>query len=389
MLKKYALLACILALLPLVAAHASVEESLPDVARRLLTHIDSLAVKGIDRRYIGVPEKPWQVVLRGNVNKAALDMKSTINDNDIFDLFDGEMNSNYYIRSGLETYLGVWAGYRGYGIGYSRALGGSSEGSLLTLGMTGSCYGVNFRNHHFVTNECEIHDRGNVLGYTVDTTTVSVLASPIHVRSIILDGYYLFNGRRFSYSAAYDQSAYQLRSAGSFMLGGMYYYGHIDYAKPQNMGFIFMMDDVGQMRQWQASIGAGYAYNYVPVKGLLISGMLMPMTTVFNRLTTYRYDTLIKQLFLKDPTTDLDGLIGDGEEPNEEEGMWRDENRYKTTQMSHVTLNFNARASVTYNFGEHAYFNAYGQLYNFRFHHDNNRGNLTEWFVNAALGIRF
>ena len=89
MLKKYALLACILALLPLVAAHASVEGSLPDFARRLLTHIDSLAVKGIDRRYIGVPEKPWQVVLRGNVNKAALDMKSTINDNDIFDLFDG------------------------------------------------------------------------------------------------------------------------------------------------------------------------------------------------------------------------------------------------------------------------------------------------------------
>lgn len=57
------------------------------------------------------------------------------------------------------------------------------------------------------------------------------------------------------------------------------------------------------------------------VKGLLISGMLMPMMTVFNRLTTYRYDTLIKQLFLKDPTTDLDGLIGDGEEPNEEEWM--------------------------------------------------------------------
>ena len=47
MLKKYALLACILALLPLVAAHASVEESLPDVVRRLLTHIDSLAVKGL------------------------------------------------------------------------------------------------------------------------------------------------------------------------------------------------------------------------------------------------------------------------------------------------------------------------------------------------------
>ena len=69
--------------------------------------------------------------------------------------------------------------------------------------------------------------------------------------------------------------------------------------------------------------------------------------------------------------------------------MWNDEERYKTTQMSHVTLNFNARMSVTYNLGERAYFNAYGQLYNFRFHHGFNSGALTEWFVNAALGIRF
>ena len=387
MLKKYVLLTCILALLPLVAIRAGGGVTLPDLARRLLTYLDTLAVKGIDRRYIGVPENPWQVVLRGNVNKAGLDMSSTITGNDIFDLFDGDMSSDVYIQSGLETYLGVWGGYRGYGIGYSRALGSGSEGSLLTLGMTGGCYGVNFRNHHFVTDECRVHDKGSMMGIPFDTTSVNQVTSPIHVRSIILDGYYLFNGRRFSYSAAYDQSAYQLHSAGSFMLGGMYYYGHIDYAAPQNMVFMLMMDDVGQMRQWQLSVGAGYAYNYVPVKGVLISGMLMPMVTCFNRLTTYRYNTLMKQLFLKNPTADLDKLIGD--DVPEEDMMWNDEERYKTTQMSHVTLNFNARMSVTYNLGERAYFNAYGQLYNFRFHHGFNSGALTEWFVNAALGIRF
>lgn len=384
MLKKAILLVCISALLPCVA-YGDNGNSLLKFGQRVLDFIDTMAVRGIDQRYIGVPEKPWQVVVRGNINEAGLKMSSIINDNDIFDLFDGNLSCDYRISSGLESYAGVWAGYRGYGIGYSRSVSSEREGSLLTLGLTGSCYGLNYRNHHFVTSECEIHDKGSIMGEPVDTTTVSQVASPIHVRSLIIDGYYLFNGRRFSYMAAYDQSAYQLRSSGSFMVGGMYYYAHIDYATPENVGFIFMMDDVGKMRQWQVSIGAGYAYNYVPVKGLLFSGMLMPMLTGYNRLKSYRYDSLLKQLFLKDPTRDIEALI---ESDDQADMMWPDDERYKTTQTSHMTLNFNARASVTYNLGESAYLNVYGQLYNFRFSHDHNHGALTEWYVNAALGFR-
>lgn len=384
MLKKAILLVCISALLPCVA-YGDNGNSLLKFGQRVLDFIDTMAVRGIDQRYIGVPEKPWQVVVRGNINEAGLKMSSIINDNDIFDLFDGNLSCDYRISSGLESYAGVWAGYRGYGIGYSRLVSSEREGSLLTLGLTGSCYGLNYRNHHFVTSECEIHDKGSIMGEPVDTTTVSQVASPIHVRSLIIDGYYLFNGRRFSYMAAYDQSAYQLRSSGSFMVGGMYYYAHIDYVAPENIGFIFMMDDVGKMRQWQVSIGAGYAYNYVPVKGLLFSGMLMPMLTGYNRLKSYRYDSLLKQLFLKDPTRDIEALI---ESDDEADMMWPDDERYKTTQTSHMTLNFNARASVTYNLGESAYLNVYGQLYNFRFSHDHNHGALTEWYVNAALGFR-
>ena len=388
MVKKYSLLVAVFALLTFTEASAGDGNPLLKFGRSVLNYIDSMAVKGIDPSYIGVPKKPWQVVLRGSINKAELEMNATINANDIFDIFDGNMDCDYHIRSGTENYAGVWAGYRGYGIGYSRLLDSKTEGSLLTLGLTGSCYGVNFRNHHFVTDECVIHDQGSIMGIPVDTTSVGKVASPIHVRSIILDGYYLFNGRRFSYMAAYDQSAYQLRSSGSFMVGGMYYHAHIDYAAPENMGFIFLMDDVGEMRQWQVAVGAGYAYNCVPVKGLLISGMLMPMLTGYNRLRTYRYDSLLKQLFLKDPTWDIEPLLND-DEVDDVEMLWPDEERYKTTQTSHMTLNFNARASITYNLDETAYLNVYGQVYNFRFSHDHNHGALTEWFVNAALGLRF
>ena len=114
--------------------------------------------------------------------------------------------------------------------------------------------------------------------------------------------------------------------------------------------------------------------------------MLMPMLTAYNRLRTYRYDSLLKQLFLKDPTIDLDAAINSEAYINM---LWPDEQQHVTTSQSRMTLNFNARASVTYNLGEQAYLNVYGQLYNFRFSHDNNHGALTEWFVNAALGFRF
>lgn len=386
---KALLLTSFLALMPIVATYAKGDGEGPRLlrwGRQLLSYIDTLALKGVDRDYIGVPERPWQVVVRGNTNRASLDMSSTINDNDIFAYIEGEIDCDYHIRSGQESYVGVWGGYRGYGLGYSRAVGAASDGSLLTLGMTGSHYGLNLRHHHFLTDEIEVHDRGTIMGNTVDTTAAERLASPVHVRSVIVDAYYMFNGRRFSYSAAYDQSAYQLRSAGSFMVGAMYYYANIDYADPQNDEPIFMMDDIGQLRQWQFSLGAGYAYNYVPTRGVLVSAMLMPMLTAYNRLQTYRYNSVLKQFYLKQSDIGIIDLI---EMDEAGKTIWPDEKRHKTSEMSRMTLNFNARASVTWNIGERAYLNAYGQLYNFRFRHDNNRGALTEWFVNAALGLRF
>ena len=33
--------------------------------------IDSMSVSGVDRRYIDAPEKPWQLILRGNVNQSS------------------------------------------------------------------------------------------------------------------------------------------------------------------------------------------------------------------------------------------------------------------------------------------------------------------------------
>ncbi len=93
------------------------------------------------------------------------------------------------------------------------------------------------------------------------------------MKTIIADGYYMFNGKKFSYAAAYDQSVIQKRSAGSLMAGLMYNYTDIDYAANSNGDLIYMMSGLGRIKLWQGSVGVGYAYNWVPARGLLVNLM--------------------------------------------------------------------------------------------------------------------
>ena len=362
------------------------------LAKNVMGLIDTLAVRGIDRDYIDVPKRPWQVTIRGNTNWATLKMSSTIDASSRFLDLVGDYQSEPHIRSDCDAFAGFWAGYRGYGIGYSQQVGKESVASLFTLGATGGCYGINFRRHSFDTDEFDIYTSGQqVDGTVIDTTMTYYLWSPLHVKSFILDGYYMFNGRRFSYAAAYDQSAYQLRSAGSLMVGAMYYYSHIDYADPLNADMILQMDDIGRIRQWQVSIGAGYAYNFVPVRGVLINVNVMPMLTCLNRMKVYRYDSTYRQMAedgLEHSYEEMEDLLYDTMDDPSVMQLKADPQNPEVTETGRMTLNFNARASLTCNLAEWAYVNVYGQLYNFRFRQAANHGSLTEWFVKAALGIR-
>ena len=71
-------------------ALATTGQSLPDThetqgggvtafIRKVGTLIDSMSVSGVDRRYIDAPEKPWQFIVRGNVNQSSLKMKASGN----------------------------------------------------------------------------------------------------------------------------------------------------------------------------------------------------------------------------------------------------------------------------------------------------------------------
>ena len=169
------------------------------------------------------------------------------------------------------------------------------------------------------------------------------------------------------------------------MVGAMAYYGHINYATHSNADIVYMMQGLGRVKLYQGSIGAGYAYNWVPARGLLINVKAMPALTFVNRIKAYGYSTNIPELS-EDPRF-LDESISD-----EEWDAWFDSSK-RITPVAHksfnsgIALNFDARLSVVYNFKRY-FIGAYGQFNTFRYKHNGTRGRLNDWYVNAALGVR-
>ena len=109
---------------------AMAQEGLASLAKKVKTMRDSMVVKGVDRRYIDVPEQPWQIIVRSNVKQTIVSMDN-----------EGSMaGQDYSVKPYLKTTpshsIGLWAGYRGFGLGYSMNLGGD-KGSNITLGAMG------------------------------------------------------------------------------------------------------------------------------------------------------------------------------------------------------------------------------------------------------------
>jgi hypothetical protein len=349
------------------------------LVKKVGTLIDSMSVRGVDRRYIDAPEKPWQLILRSNVSQTIMSMKSD-------GLAAGEdYDFNTTFKTVPSQYIGLWAGYRGYGFGYTVNVGGD-KGSYLTFGATGGAFGINVRIHSFDSSKPIIDMTSDLLTEEdYEEMKKVTLIDPVHVNTIFADGYYLFNGKKFSYAAAYDQSVIQKRSAGSLMAGLMYNYTHIDYSDDSNADMIYLMDGLGSVKLWQGSVGVGYAYNWVPARGLLVNVMAMPMLTFVNKLKAFGYETNIEEM-MEDP------IFWDTTISYEEWDKWYYANARiapmgEQTFNSGLSIGFDGRVSVTYNFGRY-FFNAYGQFNNICYHHNSSRGYLNDWFVNGSIGIR-
>lgn len=205
------------------------------------------------------------------------------------------------------------------------------------------------------------------------------LSSPVKIKTQLLEGVYILNHRRFSYAAAFDQSLIQRRSAGSPIAGLRLFHSDYNYAHDCNADLILNMNDIGRINSWQVSVGGGYAYNWVPVKNLLVSVMGMPILTCYNHIKTYSYDSNYRQMALDDV------VHSDDELPREDYRIMLMDTDSRTSRIS---LNVNSRASITYNWSR-CYVSANGNFYHSRYSYKHNSGRQNDWSVNANVGVRF
>lgn len=377
-------LVCSLLLLP-IASQGQTEKGGLGIIGKLGHWIDVSTGEGIDTTYIGVPERPWQVIAKGIATQSDLHMKSTFDGSQMYQGVVGNVTVEPRIRTAVSKFAGLWVGYRGWGIGYSASIGGD-KGVDWDIESSSARYYAKLRIHSFEGADFETRLRGN-LGDPEDETATPepfefmqplYLSSPVKIKTQLLEGVYIFNSRYFSYTAAYDQSVIQRRSEGSLVAGLRYFHADYDYAHDSNADLILNMNDIGRINTWQVSIGAGYAYNWVPVKGLLVSVLAMPMVTAYNHIKTYSYDSNYRQMA-------LDDVVHSDDELSRQD--------YRITLMdtdsrnSRVMLNVNSRVSITYNWSRW-FVNANANFYHSRYHYENNSGRLNDWSAMLRLGVR-
>ena len=102
----------------------------------------------------------------------------------------------------------------------------------------------------------------------------------ISEKSLTINAYYAFNGRKFSYPAAFSQSFIQKRSAGSIMLGGSFHHNTVSIINQDDD--YYMEDNVRKLKLNYLSLGVGYGYNFVPTRNWLLHLSALPSLVVWR-----------------------------------------------------------------------------------------------------------
>lgn len=103
--------------------------------------------------------------------------------------------------------------------------------------------------------------------YTADDSGNNIELYPdLKIQQYGLYGQYVFNNKKFSYKAAFNQNERQLKSAGSFLLGGGVYFTRIESDSS------FIHKEKNSLRNFQFGVSGGYAYLWAINKRWFVSG---------------------------------------------------------------------------------------------------------------------
>ena len=242
---------CLLAILPLFVA-----------AQTPFHRLDSMLTlkycKGdIDTAFVMRPQTKWSVVARLNVSGAKLETMGVTDGQE----FHSELTADY------KSTLSVGVSYLGFSL--SAALNPAKlMGKYRDFELNFNSYGKRFGY------DIIFQDARNFTGWhdMEGMERIELPADMLSVRTLNLNAFYIFNGQRFSFPAAFSQSYIQRRSAGSFLvaMSGMGQHTTLKWEQEAKI----KMTNIG--------IGGGYGYNYVPSKGWLLHISATPTFIIYS-----------------------------------------------------------------------------------------------------------
>ena len=376
----------------------SAHYTLKDRFSQVQNYLDSAARRKVDAAYIDVPKKPWRVILRSKLNGVMVDYENSL------DVPENNARADWKIRvePPMAASLGIWVGYRGLGVGISKSLT-KKTGRYFSVSSTGAKYGFNLRLRRFSTSAIHatadiFYDGQRLQHYDEDDD----MDAPVWVRSLYLNGYYVFNGRHYSQAAAYNQSVIQRRSSGSFLAGATWYQSSLDYSNIKNYQIMLLGKNVGKLKVHQASIGVGYGYNFVPFRGFVINAMAMPSLSIYNHVRVYKYAFNYALPVYAEQRDDYgewnpetrtwaNGLTtrpleDDGDEYAQPKDldMWED---HSESANSWFKFNLDLRAGIAYNWKNY-FVGVQGQFNNLSYSKDPSKVSLFDWYARASFGVR-
>ena len=270
--------------------------------------LDRWQEEGVDTNYIRKPKLSRMVYLGyyGYFQQHDMTFPVLVNNADI--PLDGQymppnMSEKKYMATDMHTYqtefeLGI--DWRGISLElpipirnrYSMSFG---------LAKNGSVWGARIRYKSLKNMEGVLDDafnqgmsqwKRNVDNQTNDpavTSESTIPAGKMDLKIFYVEGYYVFNHKKFSLAAGAYGDMVQKRSAGSLFVMGNYYQSTFG----ANTLFNHERDE---FRNWKLSFGPGYGYNWSINEGKVCIHMsVIPMISIFNQMV-HKYDDSSERL---------------------------------------------------------------------------------------------
>ena len=258
--------------------------------------------------------------------------------------------SDYYLTARPKTTVGMSANYRGISLALSlsptKLLSDISD-FVSSLNYYSNQFGGDLR----LEKIDEFDGRTGLIGKSrrLDNTTL---------RSFAATGYYVFNGRHFSYPAVFNSTWEQRRSAGSLIVQGNLNWGRLKMGNPAEMDAAAYTDQLRRIDMRSFSIGIGYGYNYVLPPHWLLHATLQPSIMLWRDY----------HLHLSTP----------------------DGNAYaEKMQSNHLNIHLTARLGATYSWNRY-FIGTTGVMHTLRTGRKQDISVTdTKWSVRTFFGVRF